>query len=110
IPETVIELIIQFIKLLLKEIGSSDFDEFSGTLYLTRKFLGLEHQYYSFVPCPNYHKLYNKKDVEEFHHNKDPAVMKCSHVEFLNSTAGRLRQCQTLLSEKLSLLNDCILI
>jgi hypothetical protein len=110
IPETATESLIQFIKLLLKEIGGSNFDEFPGTLYLTRKFLGLEHQHHSFVPCPNCHKLYNKKDVEEFRHNENPAVMKCNHVEFPNSTARRLRQCQTPLSEKLPLLNDRIII
>jgi hypothetical protein len=93
IPETATESLIQFVKLLLKEIGGSNFDEFPGTLYLTRKFLGLEHQHHSFVPCPNCHKLYNKKDVKEFYHNKDPVVMKCNHVKFPNLMTRKLRQC-----------------
>ncbi|PKK58389.1 hypothetical protein RhiirC2_871571 [Rhizophagus irregularis] len=42
IPETATEALIQFIKLLLIEIGSSNFEEFSGSLYLARNVLGLK--------------------------------------------------------------------
>jgi len=90
------------------EIGGSDFDEFPGSLYLARNFLGLKYQYHSFAVCPNCHKLYNKKDVEEFRQDENLAVMKCSHVEFPNSTARRLNRCHTSLSEKLTLLNGHI--
>uniref|UniRef100_U9UHM1 Uncharacterized protein n=1 Tax=Rhizophagus irregularis (strain DAOM 181602 / DAOM 197198 / MUCL 43194) TaxID=747089 RepID=U9UHM1_RHIID len=78
------EALIQFIKLLLIEIGSSNFEEFSGSLYLARN------------------------EVEEFQQNGNLTVMKCSHVEFPNSTFRRLKQCQTPLAKRSTLLHSRI--
>jgi hypothetical protein len=103
IPETAIESLIQFIKLILTEISGSDFEEFPGFLYLARNALGLKDQYHKFAACLKCHKLYNKKKVEEFQQNGNLTVMKCSHVEFPNSTSRRLKQCQTALTEKSTL-------
>ena len=108
IPETATEALIQFIKLLLIEIGGSNFEEFPGSLYLARNALGLKEQYHDFVACPKCHKLYNKKDVEEFKQNGNLAVMKCSHVEFPNSTSRSSRRCQTPLSTQSELLQGRI--
>ncbi|GBB87060.1 hypothetical protein RclHR1_13520002 [Rhizophagus clarus] len=108
IPETATEALIQFIKLLLIEIGSSDFEEFPGSLYLARNALGLKEQYHDFATCLKCHKLYNKKDVEEFKQNGNLTVMKCSHVKFPNSTSRRLKQCQTPLSAQSELLHGHI--
>ncbi|PKC54094.1 hypothetical protein RhiirA1_507968, partial [Rhizophagus irregularis] len=44
IPEIATEALIQFIKLLLIEIGGSNFEEFPGSLYLARNVLGLKDQ------------------------------------------------------------------
>ncbi|PKC08745.1 hypothetical protein RhiirA5_416536 [Rhizophagus irregularis] len=85
------EALIQFIKLLLIEIGSSNFEEFSDSLYLARNVLRLKDQYHNFAACLKCHKLYNKKEVEEFQQNGNLTVMKCSHVEFPNSTSRRLK-------------------
>jgi hypothetical protein len=108
IPETATESLIQFIKLILTEIGGSDFEEFPGSLYLARNALGLKDQYHKFAACPKCHKLYNKKEVEEFQQDGDLTVMKCSHVEFPNSTSRRLKQCQTALTEQSTLLQNRI--
>ncbi|EXX64553.1 hypothetical protein GLOIN_2v1786478 [Rhizophagus irregularis DAOM 181602=DAOM 197198] len=91
IPEIATEALIQFIKLLLIEIGSSNFEEFPDSLYLARNVLRLKDQYHNFVACLKCHKLYNKKEVEEFQQNGNLTVMKCSHVEFPNSTSRRLK-------------------
>ena len=108
IPETATEALIQFIKLLLTEIGGSNFEEFPGTLYLARNALGLKEQYHDFAACPKCHKLYNKKDVEEFKQDGNLAVMKCSHVEFPNSTSRSSKRCQTPLSTQSELLHNRI--
>ena len=108
IPETAIESLIQFVKLILTEIGGSDFSEFPGSLYLARNILGLKDQHHSFTACPNCHKLYNKKEVEEFRQDGNLAIMKCNHVEFPNSKAKKSKQCQAPLSEKSSLLHGRI--
>ncbi|PKY31950.1 hypothetical protein RhiirB3_475373 [Rhizophagus irregularis] len=96
IPETATEALIQFIKLLLIEIGGSNFEEFPGSLYLARNVLGLKDQHHNFAACLKCHKLYNKKEVEEFQQNGNLTVMKCSHVEFPNSTSRRLNNARHL--------------
>ncbi|PKY34323.1 hypothetical protein RhiirB3_453926 [Rhizophagus irregularis] len=108
IPEIATEVLIQFIKLLLIEISGSNFEEFSGSLYLARNILGLKDQHHNFAVCPKCHKLYNKKKVEEFQQNGNLIVMKCSHVKFSNSTSRRLKQYQTPLAKRSTLLYDRI--
>jgi hypothetical protein len=61
ISETVIELLIQFIKLILTEISGSDFKEFSSSLYLARNAFGLKDQYHKFAIYLKCYKLYNKR-------------------------------------------------
>ncbi|RHZ74531.1 hypothetical protein Glove_221g35 [Diversispora epigaea] len=60
--ETATESLIKFIKLLLSEIGNSEFDTFPNSIYMTKKELGLRNDFYSFPTCLKCHKLYNKKD------------------------------------------------
>ncbi|GET57088.1 hypothetical protein GLOIN_2v1786147 [Rhizophagus irregularis DAOM 181602=DAOM 197198] len=108
LPETATESLIKFLKLVLTEIGSPDFDTFPDTLYLARKALNLEDRFHSFVACSKCHKLYNKQEIKSFLQNEQPAIMKCCHVEFSNSTTRRLRLCQTPLAQKTTLLNNQI--
>ncbi|EXX67548.1 hypothetical protein RirG_113440 [Rhizophagus irregularis DAOM 197198w] len=96
IPEIATEVLIQFIKLLLIEISGSNFEEFSGSLYLARNILGLKDQHHNFAK------------VEEFQQNGNLIVMKCSHVKFSNSTSRRLKQYQTPLAKRSTLLYDRI--
>ncbi|RHZ77570.1 hypothetical protein Glove_176g78 [Diversispora epigaea] len=63
--ETATESLIKFIKLLLSEIGNSEFDTFPNSIYMTKKELGLRDDFYSFPTCPKCHKLYNKQEVED---------------------------------------------
>jgi hypothetical protein len=105
LPETGTESLIKFIKLLLAEISSSEFDEFPDSLYMARKELGMQDNFYTFAACPKCHKLYKKQEVEEFQEGETRTIMKCRHVEFPNSTTRRLRQCQASLSEKISVAN-----
>lgn len=98
IPETATESLIKFIKLVLNEIGNDS--KFPDSLYLARKILRLKDRFQSFVPCPKCHKLYRKEEVQNFQQNNTPAVIKCTHIEFLNSTLRQSRFCNTPLSRK----------
>ena len=103
IPETATESLIKFTNLLLREIGGPTFKIFPDTLYKTRKILNLKDRFYSFVTCTKCHKLYNKQEVEEFHQDENLAIMKCQHVEYLNSSRRQI--CQNSLSHQIRLLN-----
>ncbi|PKK66374.1 hypothetical protein RhiirC2_784883 [Rhizophagus irregularis] len=85
--------------------GSCDtaFENFPITLYKARNILNIEDQFHCFAACTKYHKLYNKKEVEEFHQDIILAIMKCQHIEFPNSS--RCQKCQTPLSHQIRLLN-----
>src|SRR4051794_29214307 len=94
LPETGTEALIKYMKIILTEFGCSDIDDidsFPNSLYMARKVLGLRDNFQKFAACPNCHKLYQKKKVEEFQINGTRAIIKCQHIEFPNSTARRLR-------------------
>ena len=64
-------------KLVLEEISSTTFNEFPGTLYLTRKTFKLKDHFHRFVICTKCHKLYNKQEVKDFCQDGNLAIMKC---------------------------------
>ena len=66
ITETATETLIKFMKLVLIEIGGDDFKTFSDSIYLTKKILGLENNFQSFVSYLKCHKLYQKQEVTNF--------------------------------------------
>lgn len=105
LPETGTESLIKFIKIVLKEIGGSEFDEFPDSLYTARKKLGMQDNFHTFAACPKCHKLYKKQEVEAFQESETLAIMKCRHIEFPNSNTRRFRQCQAFLSEKVPVAN-----
>ena len=104
ISETATESLIKFMKLVLEEIGGTASKEFPGNLYLARKALGLKDRFYSFVTCTKCHKLYDKQEVKDFRQDGAPAVMKCQHIEFPNSSKRQV--CQNPLSHQITLLNE----
>jgi hypothetical protein len=108
LPETATESLLKFIKLLLKEIGSTDFDRFPDTLYLMRKELDIKDRFHSFAACSKCHKLYKQQVVENFREDGVSVVMKCQHVEYPNSTKHRENRCQTALTQKTKMLNGQI--
>ena len=110
ISETATEVLIKFIKLVLRETGNDDFSTFPDSLYLARNALGLKDRFHSFAACPKCHKLYNKQEVTEFNENGNLSIMKCIHVEFSNSTTHRVKLCQTPLSQQTRMLNNRIVI
>ncbi|PKC07270.1 hypothetical protein RhiirA5_418431, partial [Rhizophagus irregularis] len=89
IAETATETLIKFMKLALYEFSSDDFNDFPDSLYLTRKKLGLNDQFHSFVPYPKCYKLYKKEEVVDFKQEDNPAIIKCQHIEFPNSSVHR---------------------
>src|SRR5208282_19388 len=110
LPETATESLIKFMKLVLEEIGGSNFDSFPSSFYLARNIFNLHDRFHNFVQCPKCHKLYNKREVTEFQESENLSVMKCSHVEFPNSVVRRSKLCQIALSEQTRLLNGRIII
>ena len=103
---TATESLIKFLKLVLTEIRSADFDEFPDSLYLAKNILGLKEQFHCFVVCLKCYKLYNKQEVKQFSQNVNLSVMRCHHVEFPNSTTWKTKLCQAPLSQKITLLNN----
>ena len=103
IPNTTIDDLIKFIKIVLKECKSIDHKSFLTSLYMLRKSLGLIDRFTQFAACQKCHKLYNKESVMS---EDNSTITKCSHVEFPNSTTKRSKQCQTPLGKKISLNNS----
>ena len=103
IPNTAIEELIQFIKIILKVCKNINHESFPNSLFMLRKALGLIDRFTQFAACQKCHKLYKKEEVVSKEHN---TIMKCSHVEFPNSAARRSKQCQTPLGKKISLNNS----
>jgi hypothetical protein len=89
IPETATESLIKFMKLVLSEIGGDDFKDFPDSIYLAKQALGLKDRFQSFVPCSKCHKLYLKKEVEQYCQGETPTIMKCRHIEYPNSASRR---------------------
>ena len=63
ISDTATEVLIKFVKLLLKESGNLDSKAFPNSLYTARSNLGIVDRFVSFAACQKCHKLYNTKDV-----------------------------------------------
>jgi Transposase family tnp2 len=108
LSDTATEALLKFMKLVLIEIGGNEFENFCGSLYIAKKFLGLSDQFVSFVACQKCHKLYKRDDILNFQQNNRPSIMKCVHVEFPNS-ATRRKYCNTPLSTQSKLLNGNII-
>lgn len=102
VTETATEALIKFMKLVLCEVAGDDFNDFPDSLYLARMKLGLRDQFHNFVPCPKCHKLYQNQQVTNFQQEGIPAVMKCQHIEFPNSSHRKSRPCNTPLSQVIS--------
>src|SRR6185437_8464591 len=100
ISETAIESLVKFMKLVLTEISGNEFTNFPSTLYLAKNRLVLMTNFIVFVPCPKCHKLYNKDEVVNFRRNETLSIMRCNHIEFLNSSSRRLKPCDIPLSRK----------
>ncbi len=92
------ESLIKFLKLVLIEIGGEEFNTFPESLYKARNELGLKDQFQDFVSCLKCHKLYEKYEMENFHQGMAPAIMKCCHIEFSNSSYHRSHSYQEPLS------------
>ena len=96
-------------KIVLCEIGGNKYSSFSDSIYMTKKSLGLKDIFHIFVPCSKCHKLYKKNEVVDFRQENNPTIMRCSHVEFPNSTLRRSRNCNSSLSQKISGSNKIII-
>ena len=93
LPDVATDALIKFVKLVLTEIGGTEFENFCGSLYIAKKLLGLSDTFVSFVVYNKYHKLYKKDEVINFQRNNQILVMKCTYVEFSNSATRRKKIC-----------------
>jgi len=109
LPDVATDALIKFIRLVLTEIGGTEFENFCGSLYIAKKSLGLSDTFVSFVVCNKCHKLYKKDEVINFQRNNQILVMKCTHVEFPNSATRRKKICNADLSRQSRLLNGSII-
>ena len=103
VSNTAIEELIQFVKILLKVCKNIDHESFLNSLYMLRKTLCLIDRFSQFAACQKCHKLYKKEEVMSEDNN---TIMKCSHVEFPNSTTKRTKKCKTPLGKKITLNNS----
>ena len=108
LPNTATDALLKFMKLVLTEIGSAEFELFYSSLYTANKFLGISDEFVKFVVCKKCHKLYKEDTVTKFRQNNQISTMKCAHVEFLNSATKCKKICNTALSTQSKLLNGNI--
>ena len=99
---TATETLIKFVKILLKDCGNLNYELFSNSLYKAIKSLGLVDQFTSFAACQKCHKLYNRNNVTNIQRQ---IVMKCSHIEFPNSSTKRFKKCEAPLAKQIPLNN-----
>lgn len=104
LPNTAIDALIKFIKLLLEDVDGVKFESFCSSLYTANKSLGISDAFVKFVACKKCHKLYNIEKVARFRQDNSISTMKCTHVEFPNSATKRSKICGTALSIQTRLL------
>ncbi|GBB97644.1 hypothetical protein RclHR1_30210001, partial [Rhizophagus clarus] len=63
IPNTAIEELIQFIKIILKVCKNINYKSFPNSLYMLRKKLGLFNRFMQFAACQKCYKLYKKEEI-----------------------------------------------
>ena len=101
LPNTAIEDLIKFIRLLLNECNVPNHESFPKSLYKAKNYLGLIDRFVTFAACQKYHKLNKNEDME--HNNQ---ITKCRYVEFPNSITRRLKQYQTPLAKRITSNNE----
>ena len=85
ISETATESLVKFMKLILTEIGGNEFTNFPSTLYLTKNRLVLMTDFIvSYLV---------QSVIVNFRQNETLLIMRCNHIEFLNSSSRRLKPC-----------------
>src|SRR5919108_3861567 len=80
-----LKALIKFLSNTLKLIDDMRFQEFSVSIFLAKKKLGIFQPKLRMVACTNCHKLYDSKIVTNYKVNNKLAVMHCSYEEFPNN-------------------------
>src|SRR6266480_5153262 len=91
IPNTAIDDLIKFIKIVLKECKSIDHESFLTSLYMLRKSLGLIDQFMQFAACQKCHKLYNKESVMYYYEVQPCQISKFDYKE-IKAISNSLRE------------------
>ena len=106
LPDTAIDSLIKFIRMILIDINPRVFKDFPTSSYMARKLLGIGKQEQIYAVCPSCNALYN---VAEILPQNQATSLKCTHVEFPNHSQHRQRQaCGTELTNKVPIVNGFI--
>ncbi|CAG8539277.1 7530_t:CDS:2 [Funneliformis caledonium] len=111
IPETInkkilsdvsINSLIGFINIILKDINSNQFKEFSLTVYMTRKLLNIKKKSKTYAVCPKCDKLYNIADIMLNNSIYIGSGFKCTYIKFPNHPMqSHCKSCRAELLEKI---------
>ncbi|CAG8675098.1 8018_t:CDS:2 [Funneliformis caledonium] len=105
LPNVLINSLIGFFSLVLKDIDLYWFKEFSSTIYMARKLLNIRKKSKSFVTCTDCNKLYDIASIIPKNSDSNATIgFKCTHIEFLNHPMQSYRKsCDSELLVKISL-------
>ena len=86
LPDTAIESLIQFIKMVLIDANHEMFKGFPTSIYTAKQSLGIEKQEKTYAVCSNCNALYNSEEI------LIQTGFKCTHVEFPNHPMQNRRE------------------
>ena len=81
LPDTAIESLIQFNRMILIDANYKRFKDFPTSTYTAKKLLGIRKQDKTYAVCSNCNALYN---IEEISTQNQSTDFKCIHIEFSN--------------------------
>ena len=110
LPDTAIDSLIKFVRMILIGINRRIFEDFPTSAYMARKLLGIGKQEKIYAVCPNCNALHNVAEILSQNQDKQaPTGFKCTHVEFPNHPQRRQREaCGTELTNKIPVVNGFI--
>ena len=103
LPDTAIESLIEFTRMILTDANYEKFKDFPTSAYTAKKLLGIGKQDKTYAVCPDCNALYN---IEEILTQNQSNQFKCTHVEFSDHPMRNRREpCNTELLIKVPI-ND----
>src|SRR6266487_213844 len=99
IPDTALEAIIKFLRVILLRFDKLQFDNFPTSLYKAKKWLKIFERKMQLAVCTDCHKLHNVAKLNTYKEEGKLAVMNCLNEEFPNNPIpSRRKQCNNQLS------------
>ncbi|CAG8849128.1 8715_t:CDS:1, partial [Racocetra persica] len=92
LPDTATESLVKFIHYLLTYLDQDQFKNFSKSLYLARKLMGLGLRINNYATCSACDRLYEPSKVTTKKPKQIPMCLYCTFVEFSNHIMSKMRQ------------------